>query len=203
MTRLPRAAAKSKAPFLAPSTAAVIVLPTNPAVAPISQHFQKGRGGSSQLRVVDRYVYVPKQKNSFPDCERAAFKGGRRRFETRECSMTSLNPPAAPPRAPHNVVGSCRKCEVYVRTWSKLEKRIPVRARIGARFDRMCLIPETRPDPWDRDTKAASTGRDAAPAKAPVRKKVACLDGDGIRFPCLVCSSPAAVMTILMVNGQA
>jgi hypothetical protein len=99
ITRVPRKPARSKALFLAPSTAAVIVLPT---------HFQNGRGGSSRLRFVDRYVYVPKQKKSLPDCERAAFKGGKRRFEAMECKMTSLNPPTAPPKAPHRVVGSCR-----------------------------------------------------------------------------------------------
>lgn len=108
ITRVPRKPARSKALFLAPSTAAVIVLPTQPAVAPMSQHFQNERGGSSLLRFVDRYVYVPKQKKSLPDCERAAFKGGKRRFEARECKMTSLNPPTAPPKAPHRVVGSCR-----------------------------------------------------------------------------------------------
>ena len=133
---------------------------------------------------------------SFPDCERAAFKGGRRRFETRECRTTSFSPPAAPPKAPHSVVGSCRKCELYVRTWSKLKKRIPVRARTAAKLDRMCLMPEMCFGFWDRDTKAASTGKDAAPARAPVRKKVACLDSDGTRFPFLVCSSPVAVMTV-------
>lgn len=31
-----------------------------------------------------------------------------------------------------------------------------------------------------RDRKAASTGRDAAPASVPVRKKMDCLDADGI-----------------------
>lgn len=145
---------------------------------------------------------MPKHMKSFPDCERAACKGGRLRFETRECRMTSLRPPAAPPKAPHKVVGSCRKCELYVRTWSKLKKRIPVRARTAVRFDRMCLMPEMYSGFWDRDTKAASTGRDTAPASAPVRKKVACLDSDGTRFPLLVCSSPVAIMTALMVDIQ-
>jgi len=108
ITRVPRKPAMSKALRLAPSIAAVTVLPMKPAVAPISQHFQNGRGGSSRLRVVDKYVYVPKHMNSFPDCERAAFRGGRLRFEAKECRTTSLKPPAAPPRAPHSVVGSCR-----------------------------------------------------------------------------------------------
>ena len=78
-----------------------------------------------------------------------------------------------------------------------------MRARMCFRFDRMCPIPDTRPDLWDRDKKAASTGRDAAPARAPVRKNVVCLDSDGTRFLFLVCSSPVAVMAALMVNGQA
>jgi hypothetical protein len=56
ITRVPRKPARSKALFLAPSIAAVTVLPTKPAVAPMSQHFQNGRGGSSRLRLVDRYV---------------------------------------------------------------------------------------------------------------------------------------------------
>jgi hypothetical protein len=67
ITRVPRKLAIISDRPLTPSTAAMIALPTHPAVAPISQHFQKGRGGSSRLRLVDRKVYVPKQKNSFPD----------------------------------------------------------------------------------------------------------------------------------------
>ena len=67
----------------------------------------------------------------------------------------------------------------------------------------MYLMPDIDAGLWDGVRKAASTGRDAAPAKAPVTKKVACLDSDGTRFSVLECSGPVAVMTILMVNGQA
>lgn len=56
ITRVPRKPARSRGLLLAPSIAAITVLPTPPAVAPMSQHFQNGRGGSSRLRDVDRYV---------------------------------------------------------------------------------------------------------------------------------------------------
>jgi hypothetical protein len=60
----------------------------------------------------------------------------------------------------------------------------------------MYLMPDIDAGLWDRVRKAASTGREAAPARAPVRKKVACLDSDGTTFLLLVCSSPVAIMAV-------
>ena len=60
----------------------------------------------------------------------------------------------------------------------------------------MYLMPDIDAGLWDRVRKAASTGRDAAPARAPVRKKVACLESDGTMFPFSVCSSPVAIMAV-------
>lgn len=60
----------------------------------------------------------------------------------------------------------------------------------------MYLMPDIDAGLWDRVRKAASTGREATPARAPVRKKVACLDSDGTTFLLLVCSSPVAIMAV-------
>jgi hypothetical protein len=85
---------------LTPSTLVTIPIPKPPATAPNTQHSANGLGGlPSGDATLDKYVYVPKQKNIFADWLINALDAGL--FpRIKDSAQTSAKPPAAPETPP-------------------------------------------------------------------------------------------------------